>query len=154
MSYDTVAVYIGYIEDICLVHRVERYSIKGEETIAGNCKYYINDLSFRNYLYQGFGYGVGYMLENIVFLGLVRNEFNVYVGNIKDKEVDFIAIKGARTLYVQSTYILIDEQTIEREYSALEAIDDSYEKVVVSMDDIALPNRQGIKHVQAWDIRL
>jgi predicted AAA+ superfamily ATPase len=153
-SYDTVSAYIGYIEDTYLVHRVERYNIKGKETIAGNCKYYINDLSFRNYLYQGFGYGVGYMLENIVFLDLVRNGFNVYVGNIKDKEIDFVAIKGDRILYVQSTYMLIDQQTIEREYSALEVIDDSYEKVVVSMDDIALPNRQGIKHVQAWNLRL
>jgi predicted AAA+ superfamily ATPase len=151
-SYDTVSTYIGYIEDTYLVHRVERYNIKGKETIAGNCKYYVNDLSFRNYLYQGFGYGAGYMLENVVFLYLIRNGFNVYVGSIKDKEIDFVAIKGDRTLYVQTTYMLIDEQTIEREYAALEAIDDSYEKIVVSMDDIPLPNRQGIRHVQAWNL--
>jgi predicted AAA+ superfamily ATPase len=153
-SYDTVSAYISYIEDTYLVHRVERYNIKGKETIAGNSKYYVNDLSFRNYLYQGFGYGAGYMLENIVFLYLIRNGFNVYVGSIKDKEVDFVAIKGDRTLYVQSTYMLIDEQTIEREYAALEAIDDSYEKMVVSMDDIPLPNRKGIKHVQAWNLSI
>ena len=152
-SYDTVSSYIGYIEDAYLVHRAERYNIKGKETIAGNCKYYINDLSFNNYLYQGFGYGIGYMLENIVYLDLVRNGFDVYVGSIKDKEVDFVAIKGDRIIYVQSTYMLIDEQTIEREYSALEAIDDSYEKIVVSMDDIALPIRKGIKHIQVWSLK-
>ena len=151
-SYDTVSAYIGYIEDAYLVHRVERYNIKGKETIAGNCKYYINDLSFNNYLYQGFGYGVGYKLENIIFLELVRHGFDVYVGNIKDKEIDFVAQKGDRIIYLQSTYMLIDESTIEREYSALEAIDDNFEKIVVSLDDIVLPLRGGIKHIQSWNL--
>lgn len=150
-SYDTVAAYIGYIEDAYLVYRVERYNIKGKETIAGNCKYYINDLSFNNYLYHGFGYGAGYLLENIVYLELARQGFDVYVGNIKNKEVDFVAIKGDRVLYIQSAYLLFDKTTIEREYSALEAINDSFEKIVISLDDITLPLRGGIKHVQAWN---
>ncbi|MDR0681686.1 MAG: ATP-binding protein [Dysgonamonadaceae bacterium] len=151
-SYDTVAAYIGYIEDAYLVHRVERYNIKGKETIAGNYKYYVNDLSFNNYLYQGFGYGSGYMLENLVYLELARHGFDIYVGNIKDKEVDFVAIKGDRTLYVQSAFMLIDRLTIEREYSALETIDDNYEKIVVSLDEIAMPSKGGIKHIQAWNL--
>lgn len=150
-SYDTVAAYIGYIEDTYLIHRTERYNIRGKETIAGNCKYYINDLAFNNYLYQGFGYGIGYMLENLVYLELLRAGYDVYVGSIKGKEVDFVAIKGDRVLYVQSTYLLIDKATIEREYSALEAIDDNYEKIVVSLDDIALPSKEGIKHILAWE---
>lgn len=149
-SYDTIAAYIRYIEDAYLVHRVERYNIKGKETIAGICKYYVNDLSFNNYLYQGFGYGSGYMLENIVYLELARRGFDVYVGNVKNKEVDFVAIKGDRILYVQSAYLLIDKETIEREYSALEAIDDNYEKIVVSLDELSLPSKNGIKHIQAW----
>jgi len=149
-SYDTVAAYIGYIEDAYLVHRVERYNIKGKETIAGNGKYYVNDLSFNNYLYQGFGYGSGYMLENLVYLELARHGFNIYVGNIKGKEVDFVSVKGDRILYVQSAFMLIDRETIEREYSALEVIDDNYEKIVVSLDEIALPSKGGIKHIQAW----
>lgn len=151
-SYDTVAAYIGYIEDTYLVHRAERYNIRGKETIAGNCKYYLNDLSFNNYLYQGFGYGAGYQLENLVYLELLRNGFDVYVGSIKGKEVDFVAIKGDRTIYVQVTLMLIDQQTIEREYSALEAIDDSYEKFVISLDSTQLFSRGGIRHIQAWDL--
>lgn len=149
-SYDTVSTYIGYIENTYLIHRVERFNIRGKETIAGNCKYYANDLSFNNYLYQGFGYGVGYMLENLVYIELVRSGYNIYVGAIKDKEVDFVAIKGDRTIYIQATYMLIDKQTIEREYSPLEAIDDSFEKIVVSLDDIAQPSRGGIRNIQAW----
>lgn len=153
-SYDTVGAYIGYIEDTYLVHRAERYNIRGKETIAGNCKYYVNDLSFTNYLYQGFGYGVGYQLENLVYLELLRNGFDVYVGSIKGREVDFVAIKGDRTIYIQVTLMLIDKQTIEREYSALEAIDDSYEKFVVSLDSTQLFSRGGIRHIQAWNLQM
>jgi hypothetical protein len=151
-SYDTVSAYIGYIEDTYLIHRAERFNIRGKETIAGNCKYYINDLSFNNYLYQGFSYGFGYRLENLVYLELIRHGFNVYVGAIKDKEVDFVGINGERTIYVQTTYMLIDKQTIEREYSALETIDDNFEKFVVSLDDIAQPSKGGIKNIQAWNL--
>lgn len=151
-SYDTVATYIGYIEDTYLVHRAEKYNIRGKETIAGNCKYYINDLSFNNYLYQGFGYGAGYQLENLVYLELLRNGFDVYVGSIKGKEVDFVAIKGDRTIYIQATLMLIDKQTIEREYSALESIEDNYEKYVVSLDSTHLFSRGGIRHIQAWNL--
>lgn len=151
-SYDTVAAYIGFIEDAYLVHRVERFNIKGKETIAGNCKYYVNDLSFNNYLFQGFGYGLGYQLENLVFLELARHGFTTYVGTVKNKEVDFVAIKGDRTLYVQCAFLLIDKETIEREYSALEAINDNHEKMVVSLDEKPLPSKDGIKNIQAWNL--
>ncbi len=89
----------------------------------------MNDLSFKNYLYAGFGYGAGYLLENLVYLDLLRHGYEVYVGSIKDKEVDFVAIKNDRIIYVQATYMLVDEQTIEREYAPLECIADNYEKV-------------------------
>lgn len=151
-SYDTVSAYIGFIEDTYLVYRAERYNIKGKETIAGNCKYYINDLSFNNFLYKGFGYGAGYLLENLVYLELIRFGFDVYVGSIRDKEVDFVAIKGDRTIYLQSTYSLSDAQTINREYSALESINDNFEKFIVSLDDIALPSKGGIRNIQAWNL--
>ena len=151
-SYETVAAYISYIEEVYLAHRALRYNIKGKETIAGTYKYYMNDLSFKNYLYGGLGYGVGYMLENLVYLELVRCGYNVYVGTIKNKEVDFVAMKNDRTIYLQVAYLLIDEQTIEREYSSLEVIADNYEKIVVSLDDFQLPIRLGIKHVQAWNL--
>lgn len=151
-TYDTVANYIGYIEDTFLIHKAERYDIRGKDTISGNCKYYINDLSFKNYLYTGFGYGIGYKLENLVYLELRRAGYEVYVGAMRDKEVDFVAKKADRIIYLQSTYLLADEQTAKREYAPLEAIRDNYEKVVVSLDDIALPSNNGILHVQAWNL--
>lgn len=69
---------------------------------------------------------------------MIRHEFDVYVGSIKGKEVDFVAIKGDRTIYIQVALMLVDKQTIEREYSALESIEDSYEKIVVSLDSTTL----------------
>jgi Predicted ATPase (AAA+ superfamily) len=95
--------YIDYMEDTFLIHRVERYDIRGKETISGNCKYYINDLSFKNYLYPGFGYGIGYKLENLVYLELRRAGYDIYAGTMRDKEVDFVAKKGERLIYLQST---------------------------------------------------
>ena len=151
-TYDTVANYISYIEDTFMIHKVERYDIRGKETISGNCKYYINDLSFKNYLFPGFGYGLGYKLENLVYLELRRAGYEVYIGAIRDKEVDFVAKKGDRLIYLQSTYLLVDEQTTLREYAPLEAIADNYEKAVVSLDDIPLPSNRGIRHILAWNL--
>jgi predicted AAA+ superfamily ATPase len=151
-SYDALSTYIGYIEDTFLVHRCDRYNIKGKDVMSGNAKYYINDLSYKNYLYQGYGYGIGYLVENAVYLELRRNGYQVYVGSMRSKEVDFVAIKGDRTLYIQCAYMLVDEATIEREYSALEAIDDNYEKMLVSLDAVNIPSRRGIKHISAWKL--
>lgn len=151
-SYEAVSTYIEYIEDAFLIHRCDRYDIKGKDTLSGNAKYYINDLSYKNYLYSGYGYGFGYLAENLVYLELKRAGFNVYVGNLRNKEVDFVAMKADRIIYLQSTYLLADETTVEREYSALKAIDDNYEKIVVSLDDIAMPVKEGIKHIQAWNL--
>jgi predicted AAA+ superfamily ATPase len=151
-TYDTIATYLGYIEDTFLIHKVERFDIRGRETIAGNVKYYCNDLAYKNFLFSGFAYGTGYLLENLVFLELKRSGYQVYVGVLPNKEVDFVAKKGDRMLYVQSAYLLSDETTTTREYAALEAIPDHYEKIVVSLDDLKLPNKNGIKHLQAWDL--
>ena len=151
-TYDTISNYIGFIEDTFLIHRAERYNIKGKDIISGNCKYYANDLSFRNLLYPGFGYGIGYQLENLVYLELRRAGFDVYVGALGNKEVDFVAMKHDRIVYLQSAYLLADEQTTRREYAPLEAITNHYEKYVISLDDFSLPSNQGIRHVQAWNL--
>src|SRR5699024_10546510 len=113
-------------------------------------KYYINDLSYKNYLYSGFSYGSGYQLENLIYLDLRRNEFDVYIGAIQNKEVDFVAQKGERTLYVQVCYLMADKETAMREYRPLEIIRDNYEKYVVSLDDVKMPSNKGIRHIQTW----
>lgn len=150
-SYDIISNYIGYIEDAFLIHRCERFNIRGKEIIAGNVKFYANDLSFKNYLYSGFGYGFGYLVENLIFLELRRAGYEVYTGSIKDKEVDFVATKADRLIYVQCTYLLAEPDTIVREYASLEAISDNYEKYIVTLDDLTFPSNKGIRHIQAWN---
>jgi hypothetical protein len=150
-SYDIISNYIGYLEDAFLVHRCERYNIKGKDIIAGNVKFYANDLSFKNFLYPGFGYGFGYMIENLIFLELRRHGYEVYTGTVKDKEVDFVARKADRVIYVQCAYLLAEPATIVREYASLEAIDDNYEKVLVTLDDLLFSSNKGIRHIQAWN---
>lgn len=151
-NYETLSSYITYLENSFLIHRAERYNIKGKDTISGNSKYYLNDLSYRNYLYSGYGYGIGYLLENAVYLSLRRAGYQVYVGIIRDAEVDFVAIKGDKRVYLQVTYQLTEEKTIEREYRSLKLIDDNFDKYIVSMDDYKMPTNEGIEHVSAWDL--
>lgn len=151
-NYETLSSYISYLENSFLVHRADRYNIKGKDTISGNSKYYMNDLSFRNYLYAGYGYGIGYLLENAVYLSLRRAGYQVYVGTIKDREVDFVATKGNKKLYLQVTMSLSEELTIEREYRSLKLIDDNFDKYVVSMDDYKIPSNEGIKHLSSWNL--
>jgi len=150
-SYDIIANYISYIEDAFLIHRCERFNIRGKEIVAGNVKFYANDLSFKNYLYPGFGYGFGYLVENLIFLELRRAGYEVYTGSIKDKEVDFVASKADRVIYVQCSYLLVEPDTIVREYASLEAISDNYEKYIVTLDDLTFPSNKGIRHIQAWN---
>lgn len=150
VSYDTLSNYLGYIGEAFLAYRTERYNIKGKDVVAGNCKYYLNDLSFKNFLYPGFSYGVGCLLENAVCLELRQLGYSVYVCAIRDKEVDFVAMKDDRVIYLQTTYMLETEQTIEREYSPLLSIKGNDEKYVVSLDEIQLPSKEGIRHIQTY----
>jgi hypothetical protein len=134
-------------------YKTERYNIKGKDVVAGNCKYYLNDLSFKNFLYPGFAYGVGYLLENAVYLELRRLGYIVYTGSFRDKEVDFVAMKDDRVIYLQATYMLETAQTMEREYAPLLTIGDNYEKYVVSMDEVQFPSNEGVRHIQAWNLK-
>lgn len=151
-NYETIANYIQYIENTFLVHRVDRYNIKGKEIISGTCKYYINDLAFKNYLYSGFGYGVGYLLENVVYLQLRQWGYEVNVGTMRNAEIDFVARKDDKVIYLQVAYLLANEETVEREYGAFKSINDNYDKFVVTLDDINFPLNNGIKHIQAWKL--
>ena len=151
-NYETISNYIEHIRSTFLIHQAVRYHIKGKEILAGNCKYYINDLSFKNFLYPAFEHGFGHMLENLVYLQLSCNGYKVYIGHMRGKEIDFVAIKDDRIVYLQVAYLLADQSTIDREYSPLESVPDNYEKFVVTLDDLALPNRRGIKHVLAWQL--
>ena len=151
-NYETIANYIQYIENTFLVHRADRYNIKGKEIISGTGKYYINDLSFKNYLYSGFGYGIGYLLENAVYLQLSQSGYEVYVGVLRNAEIDFVARKDDKLVYIQVAYLLDNEKAFEREFGALKLVPDNFEKYVVTLDDIQFSGMDGIRHIQVWNL--
>ncbi|MDE5882613.1 MAG: ATP-binding protein [Muribaculaceae bacterium] len=151
-SYDTIATYMLYLQEAYLIHKSERYNISGKELLAGNFKAYVNDQAYHNYLFPTVRFGSGYLLEGIVYMELLRKGYKVNTGIIRDKEVDFIATKDNKTLYVQVAYVLADETTAEREYASLESVKGLGEKLLVTLDDVVYPTRNGVRHVQAWRI--
>lgn len=142
--------YIGYLCKALIINAVTRYDIHGKKLFEMIYKYYFSDHGLRNYL-CGFNLrsSIEKVMENIVYLHLLTRGYKVNVGILRAGEVDFVATKGDRTLYVQVAYLLVSEETIEREFGNLAGIKDNYPKYVVSMDPISgeLTEYPGIHHV-------
>ena len=130
----------------------EDLSIYRDGHVKNNEKYFVNDLGIRS-LYFDNEKDIGQALENVVYLELRRRGYDIYVGKFDDKEVDFVAVDGEKKLYVQVTYLLAEQSTIDREFSVLEEIDDNYPKIVISMDKINR-SRNGIIHKNIVDFLL
>lgn len=148
---ETIGNYINYLVNSYLFHECDRYDIKGRKILLNEKKYYLNDLAFKYFLSSSFDKGVGHYLENLIYIDLKRKGYSVYVGTIQNKEIDFIAEKGADRIYVQVSYLLPDKEVIDREFKNLLLIQDNYPKFVISLDDITIKNYQGIQHLQAWE---
>jgi hypothetical protein len=149
-NFNTLSSYIEYLKQTYVIHEAVRFDLRGKKILSGVKKYYLNDLSFRNLLFSGFEPGLGYLLENYVFIELKRNGYEVFTGTDRKREVDFVAKKQEVTRYFQVCYLLTDELVIKREFGNLENINDNYEKIVVSLDDVSLGIRNGIRHIPAW----
>ena len=152
-SYLTISSYLNYLSEAYLIHRVERSAIRGKEILSGPCKYYANDLAFNNYLYSNHMTGTGYMLENLVFLELLRAGYHPTVGTLPGKEIDFVAERNGNRLYIQVAYSIDDPHTREREYAPLLEILPAYEKWVVTLDDFAPTPPAGILRIPAWELQ-
>ncbi len=151
VNFETVQSYLDYLEAAFLIHRVARYRISGKKILANTYKYYLNDQGFKNYLYPGFAYGHGFQLENTVFLDLLRAGYTVYTGKDNGHEIDFIAMKENRKLYIQVAWDMHDEQTRMREFRSLLSVRDNYPKVVVTFDPNIPPEYEGIRIIPAWE---
>jgi len=151
---NTIYNYLNALEGAFILYRVPRYDIKGKEILKTQEKYYVSDVSL---LYATMGYRdrmISGVLENIVFLELKRRGYKVYVGKLYAKEIDFVAEKQSEKIYIQVTYKLDSEQTIEREFSNLLEIDDQYPKYVISMDDFWKDTINGVQHIHISDFLL
>ena len=151
-SVPTLSQYIRYLETAFLINGVSRFDIKGKKRLEGEKKYYLNDLGFQNYLFSQFDPRRTKKLENYVFNVLNACGYRCYVGSLDKVEIDFIAEKNQKRLYIQVAYVLSDEAVIAREYGNLEKIADNWPKLVVSLDDIKLPDHNGIKHIHVWEL--
>jgi predicted AAA+ superfamily ATPase len=145
VSPETVLSYIKACEDAFLFYRVKRRDLAGKKLLSVNEKYYAADHGLREAVYGKNQRDIEIVLENIVYLEMRRRGYQVTVGKIGDAEVDFVAERQGKLLYVQVAYLLASESTIEREFGALEKIGDNFPKYVVSMDEFDM-SRNGIKH--------
>lgn len=141
----TVSNYLEYIQNAFIFYPVERYDIKGKQLLKTLEKYYIADIGFRHLLLGYRDADRGHLLENVVFLELLRRHYHVYIGKIHDLEVDFIAEKHDEKIYIQVTESMLSEETRQRELKPLMTIPDHYSKLVLSMDRDFIHFENGIR---------
>lgn len=152
-SIDTILDYISYTCDAYLFTRVPRTHLQGKQNLKVNDKYYITDHGLRQTMLDSNQQNIDQILENIVFIELLRRGYKVSVGINDKKEIDFVAQKGNDKRYYQVTYILGSQTTIEREFGAYDGIADNYPKYVLSMDKFDM-SRNGIIHQNIIDFLL
>lgn len=150
---ETILNYIRYCCDAYLFYQVKRQDLKGKQILATNEKYYIADHGIREAVFGGNMQNINLILENIVFLELLRRGYSVTVGKTGEKEIDFVCEKHGEKLYVQVTYLLASEETTSREFGAYDGIRDNFPKYVVSLDEFDM-SRDGIKHRNIRDFLL
>ena len=153
-SLPTVQAHIRYLADCFIAHQVRMYDLKGKLYLETNAKYYVGDLGLRHAVLGYRESDISGMLENIVFLELCRNDYRVSVGKMVEKEVDFIAEKEGRKVYIQVSYIMPDKSTVEREFSVLESISDNHPKYVISLDSLIIKRESGVCHINLYDFLL
>lgn len=144
LSTETVYNYLHALENAFLIHKVSRYDIKGKRLLETQEKFYLSDLGIRHAVIGYHDDDISGLLENIVYLELLRNGYSVRIGKQGAAEVDFVADRGDERAYLQICYILTNENT-DREFRPLESIRDNYEKTVLTTDTLLQINRGGIR---------
>lgn len=153
IDIETVYNYLSKLEGAYILNRCSRIDLQGREILKTQEKFYLVDNAFK---YAVLGYkqdDISQTLENIVYLELRRRGYEVYVGKLGTKEIDFVAEKQGESIYVQVAYLLIDKKTQEREFGNLLQIEDNFPKFVVSMDEVDM-SQKGIIHMNIKEFLL
>lgn len=150
---DTILNYIKYCCDAYLFYQVKREDLQGKQILASNEKYYIADHGIREAVFGGNMKDINLILENIVYMELLRRGYEVRVGRSGNKEIDFVCYKRDEKIYIQVTYLIASEETIQREFGVYDDIQDNFPKYVVSLDEFDM-SRDGIKHRNIRDFLL
>ncbi|MDD2232111.1 MAG: DUF4143 domain-containing protein [Sphaerochaetaceae bacterium] len=152
ISQNTVNDYVSALVEPFLFYPAERIDLAGKQLLSTNGKYYIADLGLRNRMIDRKKYELGFSLENLVFIELMRRGFKVNVGKTDDAEIDFVACKDGTFDYLQVTASMTEKTTFEREMAPLRAMRDNYSKTVLTLDRFTEGNYGGIivKNVIDW----
>jgi predicted AAA+ superfamily ATPase len=149
----TVENYIEALIEAFVLYKADRYDVKGKQYLKSLEKYYLVDTGLRHMLLGNKNTDIGHILENIVYLELLRRGYSVSIGKVDDKEIDFIAVTGDDKIYYQVAASILDPSTFEREISPLKRVNDHYPKFILSLDEISMSD-EGIKQVNIVDFLL
>ena len=147
----TVEKYISALTESFIIYKAKRYNVKGKQYLKTLDKYYAVDIGLRYSLLGSRSADVGHILENIVYLELLRRGYDVCIGKVDDCEVDFVAMKGRDIMYLQVAASVRDKSTLERELRPLMKIDDNYPKIILTLDDDPACDYDGIKRLNALE---
>ena len=153
LSAPIVYDYLKYIVDACVCDKVQRYDIRGKKILSYEEKYYVCDLGFLHLKKNRIKDEYNYIIETLCYNELIARGYKVYVGKTFKSEVDFIAERNGKRVYIQAAYLLADEKIVEREFGAYEKIDDHFPKYVITMDKRTI-SRNGIVHYNLLDFLL
>lgn len=151
ISANTVSNYVDALIESFIFYPAERFDIVGKQLLKANKKYYMVDLGIRNHILPRKYYDLGFSVENIVFFELLRRGCKVTIGKYQENEVDFVAERRGEFTYIQVTADMVSESTFDREMKPLYAIQDNYEKIVLTLDKLTVGNYDGIKVVNVID---
>ena len=143
----TVEKYLDALTESFITYEAKRYNIRGRQLLKTNSKYYAVDIALRSMLLGSSAVDIGHILENVVYLELLRRGYKVYVGKIDDLEVDFIAVNETDKIYYQVAATVRDENTLKRELASLDKIKDHNPKILLTLDEDPEANYNGIKKI-------
>ena len=151
ISNHTVENYLSALVDSFILYKAGRYNIKGKQYLETQGKYYIVDIGLRYFLLGSKYVDMGHILENVVYLELIRQGYKVSIGKINNLEVDFVAEKNGEIEYYQVSQTVMEKTTLDRELSSLNSIKDHYPKYLLTMDNVPNVSHNGIKQIYALD---
>ncbi|SDB09571.1 hypothetical protein SAMN02983009_00439 [Fusobacterium necrophorum] len=148
----TIEKYIRGLVESLLIYEVTRYNIKGKEFLSTLAKYYVADLGLRQVMLGNRNIDRGHILENVIYLELLRRKGNVYVGQLDKREIDFVVVNANEIEYYQIALTVLEENTLKRELEAFKNIKDNYPKYLLTLDDVMInTNYDGIKVLNALE---
>lgn len=153
VSPETVLNYLKACSDAFLFYQVRRQDLQGKKILTVNEKYYVADHGIREAVIGGNMRDINLVLENIVFMEALRRGYSVTVGKVGEREIDFVCERHGEKCYIQVTYLLAVEETVQREFGVYEHVQDNFPKYVVSLDEFDM-SRNGVRHYNIRDFLL